>query len=304
MQIILDTHFKHIEHFLDRVQHWDLDFKLLGIGGFEGSVKQLASQNVLLAYARFHRGLDQTGATPPGFRTYVILGHTCSGFRWRGHQITQNDLLIFPDSNELHSASHMDFEVFTVSIHLDYIEQLSDDFGLSTIPNKLEVLHMDAHTADELRSLAAIIVQSSGGEAAQVLAYKLTEKIVIAAAETRPEKMTTLRKRDMAVDKVVEFVRSTPNPTSELAQLCRIANVSERTLQYAFKERYGIAPYTFVKRWNLNTARRQILLDSPGDTTINKICMDLNFMHQGQFAADYRKLFAELPSETLNRLNP
>ena len=73
MQIILDT---HLEHFLDEVQYWDLDFRLLGIGGFEGSVKQLASQNVLLSYARLRRGLDQTGATPPDYRTFVILGHT------------------------------------------------------------------------------------------------------------------------------------------------------------------------------------------------------------------------------------
>jgi len=142
-------------------------------------------------------------------------------------------------------------------------------------------------------------LQSSGGELAQVLVHKLAEKLVITAAETSSKKITNLRKRDIAVDKVVEFIRNTPNLTAELVQLCRIANVSERTLQYAFKERYGIAPNTFVKRWNLNIARCQLLAANPVEANISAICQKLGFQHQGQFATDCKKLFAELPSETL-----
>ena len=158
---------------------------------------------------------------------------------------------------------------------------------------------MDVHVAQELRSLATTIMQSSGGETAQVLARQLVEKLVIAAAGSGPKKIATLRRRDIAIDKVVEFVRSTPTPTSELAQLCRVANVSERTLEYAFKERYGIAPNTFVKRWKLNSIRRQLLAANPVETNISAVCQSFGFLHQSQFAADYKKLFAELPSETL-----
>ena len=77
---------------------------------------------------------------------------------------------------------------------------------------------------------------------------------------------SSLRQRDLAVDPLNKYVRSTSAPTSELAQLCRIASVSERTLQYAFKERYGIPPNVYVKRWNLNTARRLLLQADSADT--------------------------------------
>ncbi len=302
MQIILDTQFKHLEHFLEEVRHFDLDFRLLGAGGFKCSLKQLVSQKVLLGYGRFHRSLDQVGATPLGYRTFVILGPRCHGFRWRGHQITQNDLLIFPSSNELHSASHDDFEIFTISIHLDYIEQLMDAFGLNEIPDKQEVVRMDEPIAYKLRSLAASIIQFSASEVdvAQALAHNLAEKLLITAAKPYSTKITNLRKRDIALNRIVEFVRNTKNPTSNLEQLCRIANVSERTLQYAFKDQYGITPTTFVKRWNLNTIRRQLLLAHPDETKVNNICMEFNISHQSQFATDYKKIFAELPSDTLN----
>ena len=299
MQIILDSHFKILERFLDEVQYWDIDFRLLGVSGFEGSLKQLFSQNVLLTYARYQGNLNHLGATPPGYRTFVIPRDTCRDFLWRGYKITQNDLLIFPNSNELHGSSISNFEVFTVSVHLNYIEQLIDDFCLKKIPDKQEVVHMDAPVAQELRNLATTITRSSGGEAAQILAHELAEKLVIATADSSSKRIPNLRRRDMAVDKVVEFVRNTPVPTADLARLCRIANVSERTLEYAFKERYGIAPSVFVKCWKLNTIRRQLLAANPVETNISALSQRFGFLHQSQFAADYKKLFAELPSQTL-----
>jgi AraC family ethanolamine operon transcriptional activator len=46
---------------------------------------------------------------------------------------------------------------------------------------------------------------------------------------------------------------------------------------------------------------RQFLLRAdPEKATVNDIAMGLGFFHQGQFADDYRKLFAELPSTTLD----
>ena len=299
MQIILDSHFKQLEHFLDEIQYWDLDYRQLSAGGFEGSLKQLLFQNVLLTYARYLGSLDHRGTTPPGYRTFVIPRYTCRDFLWRGHQITQNDLLIFPNSNELHGSSNSNFEVFTISVHLDYLEQLIDDFCLKKISNKHEVVRMDVHVAQELQSLAVTIIRSSSGEAAEVVARELAEKLVIAATESSSTKITNLRRRDIAINKVLEFVRNTSTPTTELAQLCCIANVSVRTLEYAFKERYGITPTTFVKRWNLNTARRQLLAANPVETNISVLSQNLGFIHQSQFAADYKKLFAELPSETL-----
>ena len=103
----------------------------------------------------------------------------------------------------------------------------------------------------------------------------------------------------MAISRVIDYVSSTTELNSDLAQLCQIACVSERTLQYAFKERYGIPPIAFVKRWKLNVARRLLIQAEPKQTSISKVAMQLGFMHQGQFTTDYKNLFLELPSETL-----
>ena len=302
MQIVLDTHFTNVEQFMHEVQQWDLDFRLLGTGGFLGQVKQLVSRDVLIGYARFQRSLDQTGATPLGYRTFVILGKGCRGFWWRGHMVTNSDLLVFPRSNELYSASGEDFEVFTISVREAYLEQLNDDLGLlpGLADSKREVIRLEPVIAQELRTLAGKIVRYMGGATAQATAQELVERLAICTAKQYPVSRHSIRMRDLAVYRVVEYIRSVPAHTSDLAMLCRIARVSERTLQYAFKERYGISPNVFVKRWNLNSARRLLLQADPAETNVNDIAMNLGYFHQSQFAADYRKLFAELPSETLS----
>jgi hypothetical protein len=148
MKVILDTHFKNLERFMHQVDRWDLDFRLLGTGGFAGRLVQLVSRDVLISYARFHRSLEQGGSTPPGYRTFVILGETCRGFWWRGHQVTNNDLLVFPSDSELQSASGEDFEVYTISLRTTYLDQLDEDLGLSGLADrKCEVIRLDADTA-------------------------------------------------------------------------------------------------------------------------------------------------------------
>ena len=301
MQIVLDTRFSNLELFMQEVDRWDLDFRLLGNGGFTGRVKQLISREVLVGYARFQRSLDQAGATPPGYRTFAILGEACKGFWWRGHRVTTNDLLVFPTGNELRSASGKDFEIFTVSVGAAYLDRLDENLGLSGFADrKQEVVPLDARTAWGLRSTAAMIVKSTGGTVALATSQRLAEKLAVCTAKDHSGYRTSLRKRDLAVDRVIEYVRSVPVPASGLDALCRIAGTSERTLQYAFKERYGIPPNVYIKRWKLNTARRCLLQSDPADVAVQDIAMSIGFFHQGQFAIEYRTLFAELPSTTLN----
>ena len=304
MQVILDTTFHSLEKFTQEVDRWDLEFRLLGTGGFAGHVKQLISRDVLIGYARFQRSLDQAGATPAGYRTFVVLGEGCKGFWWRGQQVANNDLLVFPPDNELRSASGEDFEVFTVSVRTAYLDRLDENLGLGGFADrKQEVVPLDSRTAGDLRSTAGMLVKSTCDPVTLAASQSLAEKLAVCTAKDRSGYRTTLRKRDLAVDRVVEYVRSVPAPTSSLDTLCQIAKTSERTLQYAFKERYGIPPNVYIKRWKLNTARRCLIQSDPAVATVQDIAMSLGFFHFGQFSADYRKLFAELPSTTLESNN-
>ena len=64
-------------------------------------------------------------------------------------------------------------------------------------------------------------------------------------------------------------------------------------------------PGAFLEHWNLNTARRLLMQYGWHNIDVRDVAIQPGFYHHGQFSADYRKLFGELPSTTqINSLTP
>jgi AraC family ethanolamine operon transcriptional activator len=89
------------------------------------------------------------------------------------------------------------------------------------------------------------------------------------------------------------------NPLS-LLELCRELGVSERTLHYAFQEVRSLSPMAYFKANRLNAVRQELKAVAAVTTTVHEIAQRWGFWHTGEFAADYRRLFGELPSQTFN----
>jgi AraC-like DNA-binding protein len=88
-----------------------------------------------------------------------------------------------------------------------------------------------------------------------------------------------------------------------VTDLCRVAAVSERTLEYAFKEIMGLTPKTYLNRLKLHRVRQALLSPPQGSTTVTAEALNWGFWHFGEFSRTYKECFGELPSETLRRKN-
>ena len=64
-------------------------------------------------------------------------------------------------------------------------------------------------------------------------------------ARSRPR--PSLRARDRAIKKCLELIDQSEGIELSSGLLCEIGGVSERTLQYAFRERFGLTPAAFHK---------------------------------------------------------
>ncbi len=84
-----------------------------------------------------------------------------------------------------------------------------------------------------------------------------------------------------------------------MTELCRVAGTSERTLQYAFKDGFGMSPQEFMTRRRLHSVRRALLASDPDSVFVGDLAMKHGFFELGHFAGKYRRLFGELPSKTL-----
>jgi AraC-like DNA-binding protein len=85
----------------------------------------------------------------------------------------------------------------------------------------------------------------------------------------------------------------------ELAPLAAAAGVRPRTLEAHFKLYLGTTPLGWVRRTRLARARQQ-LLAAGEDANVTAVAGANGFSQLGRFAAQYRRQFGELPSQTLS----
>jgi transcriptional regulator GlxA family with amidase domain len=87
----------------------------------------------------------------------------------------------------------------------------------------------------------------------------------------------------------------------QVTDLCEAAGVSERTLQYAFKEVMGMSPITYLTRLRLHQVRKSLRTATHASSTVTTEALRWGFWHFGDFSRAYKECFGELPSDTLRR---
>lgn len=102
------------------------------------------------------------------------------------------------------------------------------------------------------------------------------------------------------IDKISKHVQETGYYPLTISDLCHIAHVSRRTLQYAFEQELGISPIRYIRDSRLNAIRR-ILIETHDPLVISDLAMEYGFYHISTFNEHYRKLFGETPTQTMLR---
>jgi AraC family transcriptional regulator, ethanolamine operon transcriptional activator len=125
-------------------------------------------------------------------------------------------------------------------------------------------------------------------------------KALVTAERLHRKGFGVLDRRNRLVKKAEEYVIERLDQSIHMEMLCRELGASPRALEYAFQANYGMGAMRYLRTIRLNEVRNA-LLHSGGSNpaTVTSIAMDWGFWHLGEFAAAYRRLFGEAPSETL-----
>ncbi len=96
------------------------------------------------------------------------------------------------------------------------------------------------------------------------------------------------------------FMHARAHESLALEDVEAAAGVSRHKLFEGFRQYFGLSPMAYLKQYRLEQVRRN-LFDDRNHGNVSSIAMDWGFTHLGRFAADYRKLFGETPSQTVTR---
>jgi AraC-like DNA-binding protein len=182
------------------------------------------------------------------------------------------------------------------------------------VPQGIEVLQADPDRArrlfdwgKRLTTTAARqpIIFNDGTNERRAAAVELFETLlpVIGVAEPlEPTRNDRTRQAHSDVVRIAEaHALSQAGEPLSVSDLCLVTGVSERTLEYAFREVMGLTPVAYLIRIRLHRVREGLLAGTHATTTVTNEALNWGFWHFGEFSRAYKDCFGELPSDTLRR---
>ena len=293
-------------------RRWELRFRQFGGGSFRGELKFLQLGGTQIIHASGNRRLHAQGFLPPGSFGFAPVLPGNAGAIWRGRRCKTGQVVTIDPGQEGDHMSAADYLMVGLTVDGDFFRECAAVLGgfdleerlagrLAITPSPAGCRALTAHLRELLDLVEArpdLFVQS---QTRQTVEQECVRRVVELIAQSTGGDQTECwsSHRDRLVRRAEDYMRAHLGDPLSVLDLCRELAVSERTLHYAFQEVRGLSPMAYFRAFRLNAVRQE-LKTAPDTATVQEIAQRWGFWHTGEFAAAYRRLFGELPSQTLN----
>ncbi len=312
-RILIAKNFSNFEEFSATAKGWNADFRQVSTQQFGPKLIQAWLSSILISRARFGCHVVQQGTTPAGMRTFAILDADTPPMRWFGHTVDPNVLLAFPVHREIEVFSRPEFSVSTISVPETILGEFFDKNGgpvLGQVLGAGEIItRLPSIMLEKARSLVrqAIALLQKGGSLAPPhhlysnIQNEILSFLLEALRAAKDGQFKSRKYGGSSIECIVKYIHGGSSEKISIADICYFAQVSERTLRNKFKRELGMSPKEFLTGYRLDRVHHELYYADISKTLVSDIANCWGFWHMGKFAADYKKLYGELPSQTLKR---
>ena len=313
-RLLAKRRFEDIEELNDTVQGWDFEFQQLKAGQSPATLLQLGRPEFLLSRFYFEQPYHQRGSTAANALTIGLTDAGVDEVETPEGVLRQDDILCFPSGRELNVVSRPRFIGYSLSVSDTLFDDVAASCGLpvrASIGRVQQVLHCNRSNMNTLRrelrrvsqSLAQINVAENSSEITRDLEFNLIRHLLLTMADSRPEERSgSTHRRRIVLQRSLDYLEANPDKPITVLELAQAAGSCVRTLEYVFRDYFDVTPKAYLKSRRLVAVRQELLRSSHSKSSINEIANHWGFWHMSQFAADYRRYFGELPSETLRAI--
>lgn len=264
----------------------------------------------------FNQAMVIRGSKPAGYFLFAMtMAQGGKMLKSHGRDTSPNCLYGVNPNYDIYLLTPPRYQFAVLSVGQDYFLQFLQRIGLASLGDRLQHqnwLQVDPDRFDPLKAYVQEIFQVIAhhphflrdGEACRhqlimdnvlpLLAECLTrEESRLKAFEAGDSRVLLVKQAELLIEENLD------KPVT-LTDLYQALHTSRRTLIYAFNDVVGMTPIAYVKMLRLNAIRRRLLTAEPGITQVYQIANQYGFWSPGHFARDYRTLFGESPSQTLN----
>jgi len=286
---------------------WNQHYAQLSAGRFSGAIVELLFDDIHLFSESTSHALLQSGKLDEDVLALGIPLHTQETGTFCGDAMSENTIHLFSGDSgfEFYSPSRLTMGGIVIRRqalqdwvgHSEPLFEVDPSAHLKTVSSKI-IRQARAFLFDmfDLCRQHPALLQGPN------FRHQLREATLACVADLLMNdrdgaERLAVQRRWKIVHQAQEYLQDIQDGTLNIEALCQELRVSRRTLQYCFNELVGMNPNAFLRAQRLNGAR-QLIKES---CSVTDAATSWGFWHFGHFSQEYKKLFGELPSETLRR---
>ena len=306
-----------LEELAQHIKHADVELTQISRAQSPSSLTRVSFDNINLQIGHYGAG-HMANATSDKERSGMVF--KISGeypTRCNGYDIDSKSFMFYRKNSEYMATTNGSCKWIYITFKPDYLEEslleplqlhLDKKRNISSYLQKIKeevYLHSFYAIVNEITELA---ISNPGmflnTDITKGMESSLLDSQIHLLSNTLnfPERYNSARKSHEYIIKLsIDFLKANSYKPIYVLDLCSALNVRIRTLYYAFQEFYGISPIRHLRLLRYARARRDLLIADPENTTVTDVAARWHFWHFGRFSVEYRKIYGESPSETLNK---
>jgi len=287
-------------------REWNLDVIQLKPGKLSVKLTQLISANFQLGHVKFNIATKQEGFSPEGVWTFAFV--VSKNIIWRNYRVPPQSIIVYAPGSEVNAVNSEGFEVTVFSVPDIFLKEIAQKINLETFYQSLRTIEV-FETKDSLWKVLFQSILKELSKHKQNSAYTTDMEFIKKFSEDLLNLMkdsiisttkVSSKKRLKSLQESEEYALQHITEPFTVLDIASSVGVSERTLLYAFNNRFGLGTKSFIKVLKLNHVYHALHKEN-NNVSVALIARTSGFWHMGQFYKDYKKFFEELPSQTLKK---
>lgn len=302
-----------VDQHAESLSAWQQRYEQLGRGQFRGRLDEVWLDDLQLFRERTNVAMLETGEPwADAWTLGVPLAMSQPAVHF-GHTVDAESALVVDAASGMCLRTPAAFDVVGISIPAGLLQRFASGLegeDAEPLVGQIPVVRIAPVILRDLKQrlleafglLADEAVPLGSPSARASLRNELLESVMEALQHTTglAADSGTLSAHRRLAEQAREMAHATPALPPSVLDLCERLGVSRRTLQTCFQQVLGTSPHRYLLNMRLNGLRRALRQAAATDT-VQSLAADWGFWHLSSCAAEYRRLFGELPSATLRR---
>ena len=285
---------------------WSPEIRQLDLHARPVSYRAINAPGLTLLEVAFPNRVHQQGNGPDGQITFGIPSIPQGGLNIGGSPVDSETITCFREG--LDSVTEPGFSAYTISVNEELLANSARRLQPgSNADFQAESRYVDSSTLSGMRkALSSAMKLANETKITERTRTALLDNFQAqlpallcsqwAGAEIRGRNAGSGRRRDV-IRRTVGSMSTEQMRQCQIEDLCEAGACSQRTLERSFRERFGVTPKQYLNRVRLAGVHRA-LADPEEERSIGDLAAHWGFWHLSQFAANYRSMYGELPSQT------